>query len=205
MMDGLNGFLTGKRLCALGLACLLAAGAVGARAGSASGLPSAPTPSATLMQGPYQVQQATPGPLSLGLDDAIARGVAENLQIKLARANELTVHGSILSVGNALLPNMQVVGQTQAQEIDLAAEGFKGQNLKAAGFTGTFNPIVKVNTDVAGADPEPAVVQCAGVLSVPRGAAGRARRGVDHVECRGRRGAGGWNVLSAGAGGCGAD
>ena len=98
------------------------------------------------MQGPYRVQQASPGPLSLGLDDAITRGVAENLQIKLARANELTVHGSILAVGNALLPNMQVVALTQAQEIDLAAEGFKGENLKAAGFKGTFNPIVKVNT-----------------------------------------------------------
>ena len=98
------------------------------------------------MQGSYRVQQATPGPLSLTLDDAITRGVAENLQIKLARANELTVHGSILAVGNALLPNMQVVGVTQAQEIDLAAEGFKGDNLAAAGFTGTFNPIVKVNT-----------------------------------------------------------
>jgi len=145
MMDGLNGFLTGKSLCTLGLACLLAAGAA-ARAQDQGGLPSAPTPSATLMRGPYRVQQATPEPLSLGLDDAIARGVAENLQIKLARANELTVHGSILSVGNALLPNMQVVGVTQAQEIDLAAEGFKGSNLAAAGFTGTFNPIVKVNT-----------------------------------------------------------
>ena len=101
------------------------------------------------MQGSYPVQQAKPGPLSLGLDDAIMRGVAENLQIKLARANELTVHGSILSVGNALLPNMQVVAQTGAQEIDLAAEGFKGENLKAAGFNGTFNPIVKVNTTLA--------------------------------------------------------
>jgi outer membrane protein TolC len=106
-------------------------------------------PSATLMQGPYRVQQATPGPLSLGLDDAITRGVAENLQIKLARANELTVHGNILAVGNALLPNMQVVALSQAQEIDLAAEGFRGGNLKAAGFTGTFNPIVKVNTTSA--------------------------------------------------------
>lgn len=145
MMDGLNGFLIRKRLCALGLACLLAASVAG-RAQDPGGLPSAPTPSATLMQGPYRVQQASPGPLSLGLDDAITRGVAENLQIKLARANELTVHGSILAVGNALLPNMQVVALTQAQEIDLAAEGFKGENLKAAGFKGTFNPIVKVNT-----------------------------------------------------------
>jgi outer membrane protein TolC len=145
MTDGLNELLAGKRLCTLGLACLLAAGVAG-RAQDPSSLPSAPTPSATVMQGLYRVQQATPGPLSLSLDDAITRGVAENLQIKLARANELTVHGSILAVGNALLPNMQVVGQSQAQQIDLAAEGFKGDNLKAAGFTGTINPIVQVNT-----------------------------------------------------------
>ena len=132
----------------MGLACLLTAGVV-ARAQDPMGLPSAPTPSATLLQGPYHVQQATPGPLSLGLDDAISRGVAENLQIKLAKANELTVHGSILSVGNALLPNMQIVAQTGTQEIDLAAEGFKGENLKAAGFKGTFNPIVKVDATSA--------------------------------------------------------
>jgi outer membrane protein TolC len=144
MMDGLDRFLTGTKLWCLGLACLFAAGAV-ARAQDTSSLPSAPTPSAAVLQGAYQVQTATPGPLSLGLDDAITRGVAQNLQIKLARANELTVHGSILAVGNALLPNMKVVGQTSTQMIDLAAEGFKGQSLAAAGFTGTFNPIVKVN------------------------------------------------------------
>jgi outer membrane protein TolC len=148
MMDGLKRFLIAMKVCILGLACLLSAGQV-ARAQDQGALPSAPMPSATLMQGPYQVQQATPGPLSLGLDDAIARGVAENLQVKLAKANELTVHGSILSVGNALLPNMQVVAQSGAQQIDLAAEGFKGSNLAAAGFTGTFNPIVKVNTTSA--------------------------------------------------------
>ena len=128
----------------MGLVCVLAAGSI-ALAQDTSSLPSAPTPSVVVQQGPYAVQAATPGPLSLGLDDAITRGIAQNLQLKLARANELTVHGSILAVGNALLPNMQIVGQTSTQEIDLAAEGFKGENLKAAGFTGTFNPIVKVD------------------------------------------------------------
>jgi outer membrane protein TolC len=144
MTDGLKRFLMAMKVCTMGLACLLSAGQI-ARAQDQGGLPSAPTPSPTLMQGPYQVQLAAAGPLSLGLDDAITRGVAQNLQVKLAKANELTVHGSILSVGNALLPNMQVVAQTGTQEINLAAEGFKGSSLAAAGFTGTFNTIVKVD------------------------------------------------------------
>jgi outer membrane protein TolC len=132
----------------LGLAVLLiaAAAACAQDQAGAQGLPAAPTPSASVLQLPYEIDKATPGVLPLSLDDAIARGVEHNLDVRLSRANELTVHGTILSVGNALLPNMQVVASSSAQEINLAANGFKASSLAAFGFKGKFDTIVKVNT-----------------------------------------------------------
>ena len=93
------------------------------------------------------VQQATTGPLALSLDDAIARGVKNNLVMELSRQNERSVKGQVLTVGNYLLPNMTASGHITAQEINLAAEGFKPQSLEAFGFPpGTIKEIVKVNT-----------------------------------------------------------
>ena len=102
--------LTQIKSGALGLAALLlgSAAACAQDQAGAQALPSAPMPSPNVLQVPGQIEKATPGVLSLSLDDAIARGVEHNLNVRLSRANEMTVHGTILSVGNALLPNMQV-------------------------------------------------------------------------------------------------
>jgi outer membrane protein TolC len=92
------------------------------------------------------IAQATSGALPLSLDDAISRGLANNLQIKLDTQAERTVRGEILAVGNQLLPNIRATAYTNTQVIDLAALGFKASSLAAFGFApGSINTIVKVN------------------------------------------------------------
>lgn len=95
------------------------------------------------------VASATTDPLSLSLDDAIARGLKYNLQIELAAQNERSVHGQVLTVGNNLLPNLTASARTSTQEINLAAMGFKPSSLAGLGFRGGFPEIVKVDTTAA--------------------------------------------------------
>lgn len=109
-------------------------------------MPSAPTPSASLKTLPYAPVAATAGPLPLSLDDAVERGFQHNLQILLAKQNQLAVHGGFLSAGNALLPNLNAVARTQTTQINLEAMGFKPATLAEFGFVGNFPSIVKVDT-----------------------------------------------------------
>ena len=155
MKDRLNRFLFRGGLFFVGLAVLPAVGAAAwgqAPAASQADLPSAPQPqiqAPTRQMGPsnapYTVQQATPDVLLLTLDDAISRGVDQNLNVKLSLANERAVRGQILNVGNALLPNMNAVGEAEAQQINLAALGFTGASLPPQ-YAALIHPIVKVNT-----------------------------------------------------------
>ena len=120
-------------------------------------LPQAPQPNASALgirfttgSGGLPIQIATQGPLKLGLDEAIQMGMQYNLQQILAQQNERAVHGEILTVGNALLPTLTAQVQSSAQEINLAAMGFKASDLASFGFSsGTFSEIVKVNTTAA--------------------------------------------------------
>ncbi len=83
----------------------------------------------------------------LSLDDAIARGEKRNLQMLLTIQNERLVHGELLTVENSLLPSLTAKGQIEAQQINLAALGFKPGSLEEFGIApGTINSIVKVNT-----------------------------------------------------------
>jgi outer membrane protein TolC len=133
-----------KRKC-LRLAILLACSVV-AQAQDATPMPSAPMPSLNMQTLPYGVTAADSSPLALSLDDAIDRGLQHNLNVLIAKQNELTVHGGFLSAGSALLPNMNAVAKTATQQINLAAMGFKASSLTGSGFSGTFSPIVKVDT-----------------------------------------------------------
>jgi outer membrane protein TolC len=132
-----------------GIAVLLAV-TLNAKAQDAASLPAGPTPSASVLRLPYGAgvgdQVASVGPLSLGLDDAIDRGLRRNLQVSLATQNQLGVHGGILSAGNALLPNLSAVAKTQTQQVNLAAMGFKASSLAGLGLVGNFPTIVKVDT-----------------------------------------------------------
>jgi len=101
----------------------------------------------TTFAGGVTVEAATPGALPLGLDDAIARGLEHNLQIQLDTQTERTVRGEILAVGNQLLPNMKATAYTNAQEVNLAALGFKPSELSKFGLApGSVPVIVKVDT-----------------------------------------------------------
>ncbi len=92
------------------------------------------------------VEQATPGALPLSLDDAIDRGLKHNLQVQLAVQTEKSVRGQISTVFYYLLPNLRATAYSNAQEIDLAALGFKPSSLTAFGLNpATFSTIVKVN------------------------------------------------------------
>ena len=97
--------------------------------------------------GGITVEQATAGPLALGLDDAIDRGVKRNLQVLLANQSEQAVRGQILSVFYELLPNLKASAYTSTQQINLAALGFKPSSFAGFGLPpGTIKSIVKVDT-----------------------------------------------------------
>ena len=52
-------------------------------------------------------------------------GLARNVRLKYDRANMRAVKGDTLGVLNALIPNLSVNAQSSAQQINLAALGFK--------------------------------------------------------------------------------
>jgi len=114
-------------------------------------LPQAPTPNPSVMKlaGDVVVEGATPGAMPLSIDEAIDRGLNRNLGILLNLQNQRLVHGQVLTVKNNLLPSMTATVKSSAQQINLAALGFKGSKLKELGFQGTFNPIVKVDVTSA--------------------------------------------------------
>jgi outer membrane protein TolC len=115
----------------------------------AQDLPAAPVPNVVVLQAPggAPVEAATGTAMPLGLDEAIERGMRLNLQQLLAQQNERAVHGEILTVGNNLLPTLSVQLQTGAQEINLAALGFKPSLVEKLGLPANeFSEIVKVDT-----------------------------------------------------------
>jgi outer membrane protein TolC len=115
-------------------------------------LPQAPVPHlvAPKLPGGVVVERATPGAMPLSLDEAIDRGLKHNLQMELVIQNERLVHGQQLTVVNNLLPSLTAKAQTETQEINLAALGFKSSLLAEFGINpATFPTIVKVSTTEA--------------------------------------------------------
>jgi outer membrane protein TolC len=143
-MKSLTGRLRGAK--AWPLALILCGPLAGAQTQSAD-LPLAPTPNIVKFPGGVVVEQGTPGAMPLSLDDAIARGEKRNLQMLLAVQNERGVRGQVLTAENSLLPSLTAKGNIEAQQINLAAEGFKGSSLEEFGIpAASFSSIVKVNT-----------------------------------------------------------
>jgi len=90
------------------------------------------------------------GPLSLSLDDAIALGLNRNYRILYDRANQREVKGDELTVFNALVPSLTFKASSEADEINLAAMGFKPSLLSKFGLSSaTFSTIVKVDVTQA--------------------------------------------------------
>jgi outer membrane protein TolC len=116
---------------------------------------SSPTQSASPKNSPLfePIQREQPGAISLTIDQAIATGVKNNLQVRLSSQQERAVHGEIFVVGNALVPNLRATVDSEAEEINLAAMGFKQSTLAKIKIPGVnlsgFATIVKVNTTSA--------------------------------------------------------
>ena len=141
----------GRAGLVVGAAAVLAAGAAGAQE-TASPLPTAPSAVVRplVLEGGVTLAREQPGVVRLTLDDAIANALRSNQQLVIADRQEQYVHGQLLTVGNALAPNLAFKGYLEAQEIDLAALGFKPQTLNGLTFNGqkvgVIASLVKVNT-----------------------------------------------------------
>ena len=86
-------------------------------------------------QGSVVQQQATPGVLSLSLDDAIQRGLRFNLGLILTSQNIQSVRGARLEELQSLLPTAKAHITEADQETDLQAEG-----LRIPGFPAIIGP-----------------------------------------------------------------
>src|SRR5215475_5057972 len=134
------------------VACAVAVTVASAQQPKPDELPQAPTPNPSVMKlaGDVVVERATPGALPLSIDEAIELGLKRNLGILLNVQNQRSVHGQVLTVKNNLLPDMKVKASTAAQQINLAALGFKPGAVDIPGFnTSNFPTIVKVNVTSA--------------------------------------------------------
>ena len=112
-------------------------------------------PSTYAGPGGVTIEQPKDGILSLSLDDAISIGLERNIRLQYDRANERQVKGDTLGVLDAIIPNLTLKGQSNAQEVNLAALGFKPSLLAGFASTGLLPPgtviptIVKVQTTQA--------------------------------------------------------
>ena len=132
---------------------LVAATMHGQPAGSGparTGLDLPPAPSAVarplVLTGGLSIAREQPGSIRLTLDEAVQTALKNNAGIAIRTQQERLVHGEILTVGNVLAPNLQASAYSRAQEINLAAMGFKPSSINIPGFTGAIRTIVKVNT-----------------------------------------------------------
>ena len=90
----------------------------------------------------------------MSLDEAITRGLRQNLQVVLSQQNERRVRGLQSTAVNALLPTLEAQAYTNTQEINLAAMGFKPQSLgplleQLGPSASSFSTIVKVDVTSA--------------------------------------------------------
>ena len=116
------------------------------------------------------------------------------------------MRGQISTIKNYLLPNVTAAAQSNAQEINLAAMGFKPAALAAFGFApGSFSTIVKVNTTSAQLNVDQILFNLPDyyLYKAAQKAADATALGV--AEWAWQRDAFGWNSVPAGAGRCGAD
>src|SRR5580704_12259725 len=83
-----------------------------------------PSSAATPFYGSVTVEPVTSGPLKLSLDDAIQRGLKNNLGLREAENGERVVHGEKNEALQDFLPTIWLTGATGYYMHDLAALGF---------------------------------------------------------------------------------
>ncbi len=98
------------------------------------------------LTGGVLVPREQPGTVRLTLDQAIQTALKNNTELTIRIQQERLVHGEILTVGNTLTPNLRASAYSQAQEINLAAMGFKPGTVNIPGYNLTIAEIVKINT-----------------------------------------------------------
>jgi len=91
------------------------------------------TPTQDSFHGSIVTGKATEGVMDLSLDDAIQRGLRQNLGLILQTSSVKNANGQRLEELQALLPTVNVDASIEVQQINLAAYGLK--------FPG-FNPII---------------------------------------------------------------
>jgi outer membrane protein TolC len=103
--------------------------------GSNSNAASIPAQSSTSYQGSVTSDKATADTLALTLDDAVQRGLKNNLGLLLSGTQTANSRGQRLQDLQALLPDIDASAKESLQQVDLAAEG-----LKIPGFPTIIGP-----------------------------------------------------------------
>jgi outer membrane protein TolC len=83
-----------------------------------------PTSATNPFYGSVTAQPVTSEPLKLSLDDAVQRGLKNNLGLKEAENGEKTLHGEKIEAVQEFLPTIWLTGDTGYYMHDLAALGF---------------------------------------------------------------------------------
>jgi outer membrane protein TolC len=103
---------------------------------TAQAAPNAPGgPTAASFSGSVAAGQASAQPIDLSLDDAIQRGLRNNLGIILSATQTQQVRGQRLSQLQSLLPTVTFNAQEAVSQVDLAAQG-----LRIPGFPTIIGP-----------------------------------------------------------------
>ena len=99
-----------------------------------------PTSAANPFWGSVTAQPATGEALKLSLDDAVERGLKNNLGLKEAENEEVSLHGEKNQVLQAFLPTIALTGDTGYYIHDLAVFGFNSHTLQeiSSGSGGTL-------------------------------------------------------------------
>lgn len=104
--------------------------------GQSVAVPRAETaPTSSSYQGSVPVGEVSAQPLDLSLDDAMQRGLRNNLGVILSGTQTSAARGQRLSQLQSLLPDVEFNGREAVEQVDLAAEGLRG-----AGFPVVIGP-----------------------------------------------------------------
>ena len=121
-----------SRPCARASALLLAAtAALALGAGPASAqtppgpVPTAPQATASSFQGSVPSGELSSQPIDLTLDDAIQRGLRNNLGVILSGTETANARAQRLSQLQSLLPDVEAYTRESVMQVDLAAEGLR--------------------------------------------------------------------------------
>jgi outer membrane protein TolC len=115
---------------------LLGAGGLGAQTLNIPASGAAPSgPTAQSFQGSVPQGEATGQPIDLTLDDAIQRGLKNNLGVILSGTQTQSARGARLNELQALLPDVDFKAQESLAQVDLPAEG-----LRIPGFPKIIGP-----------------------------------------------------------------